>query len=493
MCGFDGDNRHLSLLFVEYFNCIGCFEMKSQLCLKIWIMVLLALVVSKMSLSLYGGTINPDANYYIGVSRFLMDGKVPFLDFHLGYTPLSFYIMCIPFSIFGVSFTTALAVLYLFHIINAFWVYKICCQYSENQWLSVFTAGLSLMLCLICDGGSYVLEPFVLFFGLPAIYILKTESIKKILLSGFLCFCAFWCKQYGLGFICLAMSFLCLYHSIGMPLIGKLIYLLLGFVAGVVIFVTLFRIKGVDPLVMLSLSGGDYRREGMQGFIDAWRTLFIITPLLILPIILVVTGLKEIRKHSLLYISFCGVFGFMLQCYVRFYGHYMILVMPFCVLMLFACVKAFPSLRYRNIFFILLLLAPVIPTYFTIKDIVGLLNNDGRAIQEQSAHMIEKLIPKGADGVFASSDMLPVVLLNTYNPPLEQKFGLSNGFVTNPDEVYEMIQASSYCIISENRLETSQFSIAARDYLENEFDMKVLTSPDSQARYLIYFNKGVGK
>lgn len=463
--------------------------MKYQVYFKMWITTLLILVVSKMCLSLYDGVINPDANYYIGVSRFLMEGKVPFLDFPPGYTPLSFYIMCIPFSFCGISFTTALAVLFLFHIINAFWVFKICCQYSANQWLSVFTAVLSLMLCLVCDGSSYVLEPFVLFFGLPAIYLLKTESIIKIMFSGFLCFCAFWCKQYGLGFICLAMVYLCLFHFMGMPLIRKLLYLLLGFLAGLVIFTALFWIQGIDPLAILSLSGSDYRRDGILGFIDAWRTLFIITPLLILPVIMVFIRIKEMRKHLLLYIAFCGVFGFMLQCYVRFYGHYIILVMPFCALMLFACVKVFSSLRYRNAFVFLLLLVPVIPTYFTTKDIVGLLNNDGRAIQEQSAHMIEQIIPKGSADVFASSNMLPVVLLNSYNPPLAQKFGLSNGFVTNPNDVYEMIQASSYCIISEDRLVSSQFSAETRDYLKNKFCRKVVNPQDSQPRFFLYVKK----
>ena len=463
--------------------------MKCSLYFKIWIIVLLVLVMGKMCLSLYGGAINPDANYYIGASRFIMDDKVPFVDFQLGYTPLSFYIMCIPLSMFGVSFTTALAALYIVHILNAFWVYKICCQYSTNQWLSTFMAVLSQMLCLICDGGSYVLEPFVLFFGLPAIYLLKTESIKKIMFSGFLCFCAFWCKQYGLGFICLAMVYLCFCHSVGMPLIRKLLYLILGFVAGLVVFVALFWIQGVDPLAMLSLSGNYYQREGVLGFIDALRTLLIIIPLLVLPIIMVVIRLKEIRKHSLLYISFCGVFGFMLQCYVRFYGHYLILVMPFCALILFACVKAIPSLRFNNAYTLLLLLTPVIPSYFTIKDSVNLFKNDVRAIQEQSAHMIEKIIPKGSAGVFASSDMLPVVLLNSYDPPLEQKFGLSNGFVTNPDDVFEMIQASSYCIIGENRLKTSQFSVEARDYLEKRFEQNIVTSQDQQTRYLVYKKK----
>lgn len=463
--------------------------MKCSLYFKIWIIVLLVLVMGKMCLSLYGGAINPDANYYIGASRFIMDGKVPFVDFQLGYTPLSFYIMCIPLSMFGVSFTTALAALYMVHILNAFWVYKICCQYSTNQWLSIFTAELSLMLCLICDGSSYVLEPFVLFFGLPAIYLLKTESARKIMLSGFLCFCAFWCKQYGLGFICLAMVYLCFCHSMGMPLIRKLLYLILGFVAGLVVFVALFWIQGVDPLAMLSLSGSDYHREGMQGYIDAWRTLLIIIPLLVLPIIMVIIRLKEIRKFPLLYMSFLGVFGFLLQCYVRFYGHYLILVMPFCALILFACVKAFLSLRFKKAYTLLLLLTPVIPSYFTIKDSVNLFKNDVSAIQEQSAHMIEKIIPKGSDGVFASSDMLPVALLNSYNPPLEQKFGLSNGFVTNPDEVYEMIRASSYCIIGESCLKSSQFSSTTFSYLNDYFDIEVVESPDIHIRGFVYIRK----
>lgn len=460
--------------------------MKCSLYFKIWIIVLLVLVMGKMSLSLYGGAINPDANYYIGVSRFIMEGKVPFGDFQLGYTPLSFYIMSIPLSIFGVSFTTALAALYMVHILNAFWVYKICCQYSTNQWLSIFTAVLSMMLCLICDGSSYVLEPFVLFFGLPAIYLLKTESIRKIMLSGFLCFCAFWSKQYGLGFICLALVYFCLCHSIGMPLIRKLLYLILGFVAGLVVFVASFWIQGVDPLAMLSLSGNDYQREGMQDYFDAWRTLLIFIPLLVLPIIMVIIRLNEIRKFPLLYMSFWGVFGFMLQCYVRFYGHYLILVMPFCALILFACVKAFLSLRFKKAYTLLLLLTPVIPSYFTIKDSVNLFKNDVRAIQEQSAHMIEKIIPKGSAGVFASSDMLPVVLLNSYDPPLEQKFGLSNGFVTNPDDVFEMIQASSYCIIGESCLESSQFSIEAREYLDKKFELKKLSNSQT---FFVYFRR----
>ena len=457
---------------------------------RIWVVVLLCLVLGKISLSLYGGAINPDANYYIGVSRFLMEGKVPFSDFQLGYTPLSFYIMCIPFSIFGNSFTTALAVLYLFHIVNAFWVYKICCQYSASQWLSAFTAILSLMLCLTCDGSSYVLEPFVLFFGLPAIYLLKSENIKKIILSGFLCFCAFWSKQYGLGFICLAMVLLCLYHSMRMLLIRKLLYLLLGFLAGSVVFVALFWIQGVDPLAMLSLTGSEYRRDGLLSLNEAWRNLLITIPLLTLPIIMVVIKLKEFRKHPLLYISFLGVFGFMLQCYVRFYAHYMILVMPFCALMMSACVNAFSTLRYKKFYILLLLLTPVIPSYFAMKENIGLFINDGRSIQVQSAHMIERIIPRGSDNVFASSDMLPVVLLNSYNPPMYRKYGLSNGFVTNPDEVFEMIKESSFCIINKNRL---KFSQDAGNYLAKEFELIILDSPDHLTQYLIYKKKNYNK
>lgn len=451
--------------------------------------ILFLFVIIYIGLSLYNGRIDTDSYYYIGVSRFIMEGKIPFVDFSLHYTPLSFYLMCIPFSVFGVSFQVGMITLYFVHALNAFLIFKICCQHTANKRQAAFFALLSLLLCLNFNGDCYVLEPFVLLFGLMGLFFLKKESAIRLVLSGFLCFCAFWSKQYGLGFICLAIVQVCLTNSFGMGLIRKLLYLMVGFIGGMLFFVSLFLLQGVEPLQMLSLSGSDYRRDGMQGLIDAWRTLFIILPFLIIPIVLLASKVFKLRQNPLLVVSFCGVFGFMLQCYVRFYAHYLILVMPFCSLLLFAGINSIRSIRYQRLYIVLLLISPVIPLYFNTKSDLSMLQSNERVAQIECAESIKKIIPEGSDNVFASSDLHSTMLLNTYNPPMIEKHGLSNGFVTDSTDVSEMIHSASYCLISEQRLASEQFSTEVRVYLSKDFNVKEIPQTMLSSRCFIFCRK----
>ena len=457
----------------------------------IGVSVLLFLVISRMLISLHKGFMNVDAAYYIDVSRHIMNGEIPFLDFLMEYTPLSFFIMCIPFWIFGTSFRVALAFLYFIQIVNAFLIFKICYHYSKSYYLSVFTAVFSLMLCMLCDGESYVLEPFVLFFGLMALLLLCKDGYVRTIIAGILCFCSFWSKQYGLGFLVVALVQVSLSSDFGKKLLKKQSFLIAGFIIGLLLFVVFHLIQGVDILSMFSLSGSDYRKEGIQGFIDAWRTLFITLPLLLVSVVLMVANFRNPPKNPLLFVAFCGIFVFMLQCYVRFYAHYLILVEPFCVLLLSGGFLAVKSMKIKKIYIYLLVLSTMIPSYFTIKSNMYLLETEDSSVQEEDAEAVKGIIPENSDNVFASSDMLPMMLLNSYNPPLMRKYGLGNGFVIDPQGVEELIQASSYCIISESRLNTSQFSPEARDYLSREFDLNSITSRDQQARYLIYKKKAL--
>ena len=119
--------------------------------------ILLAVIaVVRMGISLFRIDVNADAAYYLGVSRLILDGKTPFLDFPPGYTPLSFYIMSVPINIWGTSFSVALLSLYLFHIINAVILYKIVRQNSGNRIIAAFCCVFSLLLCIGTDGCRYI-------------------------------------------------------------------------------------------------------------------------------------------------------------------------------------------------------------------------------------------------------------------------------------------------------------------------------------------------
>ena len=52
--------------------------------------------------------------------------------------------------------------------------------------------------------------------------------------------------------------------------------------------------------------------------------------------------------------------------------------------------------------------------------------------------------------MFVASTLLPIALINEYNPPAMESYGMSNGFVTRPHQVLEMLQNASYCIISDD-------------------------------------------
>ena len=150
------------------------------------------------------------------------------------------------------------------------------------------------------------------------------------------------------------------------------------------------------------------------------------------------------------YVAMAGVIGFMLPCYVRFYGHYMMLAMPFCVILLVLPLKLLKSDLQIRCYVSILALTMIIPTYFSIKNISNLINTNGRKEQIEAANTISKWIPKGADNVFVASTLLPIALINEYNPPAMKSYGMSNGFVTRPHQVLEMLQNASYCIISDD-------------------------------------------
>ena len=96
--------------------------------------------------------INADASYYVGVTRLIMEGNTPFVDFALSYTPLSFYLMCIPFSIWGSSFNCAIIVLYFVHVVNAFVVYLILHKTSHSKKTAWLGALLFLLYAFLFSG-----------------------------------------------------------------------------------------------------------------------------------------------------------------------------------------------------------------------------------------------------------------------------------------------------------------------------------------------------
>ena len=439
-------------------------------------------------LSYNNSGINKDAYYYIEISRLILQGKSLFIDFPSGYTPLSFYLMCIPFSLFGVSYQIGILTIYLLHCINAYLVYKICARYINNTFISIFMALFSLLLCWLAGGSTYGLEPFVLLFGLCSLLVLHKNKYSLVFLSGFLVFCAFWSKQYGLGFIFLAVVYLFQLNKFDKDLLKKELCLLAGFILGLFLFVSIYLFQGVDIDSLSILSGSDYRRDGVGGLIDAWLYTFIAIPMLLVVMILLLFKFKDALKSPLYVLAICGVFGFMLQCYVRFYAHYLILTRPFCVLLLLAGLLLIKKDYYRRVYMSLVLISVIIPLYFLVKGNLSSVNYDTRNDQIELAKEVAKVIPHGARDVYSGSDLLPILLLNENGSPYLSKYGPTNGFVVEAGQTYELISHASYCLISDEEYQTgAKYAPNVKDYLTNNFHKFDIEFKDLAGNLKVYY------
>ena len=400
------------------------------------LLFIFALILLSMGIYIKYGIIQADASYYLGVSKSMMEGMIPYKDFQVGYTPLSFYLMCIPLYLTNGSYSACLICLYGFHLLNAFLVFLICRKHFFSRFNSYYCALLSLLLCYYFGGEVYILEPFVLFFGLFSLYFAMSEKICDIIIAGFLCFCSFWSKQYGLGFF-----FLCLAYLLnGQNVLKKQLFLILGFAVGAIFWGVVLKLQGVSFESLISLNGSTYERKGgLAGIVYVWRTLFSIIPLLFVSLLLCILKWKSCIKDRLIKVSICALAGFMLQWYIRTYWHYLIYMMPFCVFILFKVSNYIKSRRLKTIYYILFCISFVRPTIALIQSDVLIVKEKPRLEQEEFAKEVLKIIPKKTKDVFGEQNCS---FINGYYPPLFDTYGFS--FAESEEQFNKQIKASRY-------------------------------------------------
>lgn len=455
----------------------------------LFILIIFSLVLGAMWIYANYGMIQADATYYIGISNAILNGMVPYKDFVLEYTPLSFYFMCIPTYLFNNSYTIDILFLYLFHVLNAILVFFICIRHNKTKFISCFTALFSLTLCYYLGGEVYILEPFVLFLGLTAIYCITYNKTLNYFVAGILCFCSFWTKQYGVGFI-----FLCVVYWI-MAFNGKyrntklIIYLILGFIAGLLLAILCMYLQNIDIITAFKMiSGSNYERKGsFLGVMSVWRTLLSIVPFFIFSIILFVMNIKKSISNKMLVVSICGILGFSLQWYIRTYWHYLILLVPFYVIFILESIENIKSKKWKFIFLICFVLSIFRPLCALLSNRISIYNNKPRQEQEAYAKKIRGIISDNKNNVYAAGDAMPINLINQYWPPLIKKYGFSNGFVETTEGTYEMIASADYCIISNQVFNhDKRFTPEICCYLDNNFSKQIIQLSGTETVFYIF-------
>jgi len=411
-------------------------------------------------ISAFRVSLNPDAVYYLGVIEQISNGKVPYRDFGLGYTPLGFYMMLIPKYIFGehCNYTVYISFLYIISFLNAFILFKLAKRYTGNNNLSLFAAFLFLLQIYNLQGVYFILEPFVVFWGLLALYLTtaKVLNLKMIFFSGLFAGFSFLSKQYGLGSLAVVMFFFIVNSKSIKLLIKNEILVFTGFSFGIGLFFFIGYISGVrfEDFYYVS-TGGHY---GVRSLFYYWESIELLVLklapwLLFLPVYYYYYYYYKIKSNNSflhIFVLLVAVIIFSFQFYFLNLVHYYILLIPYTVLIsvILLHIKIPRSIRY--IYLILLIFPMISNIHHVFKNTKSLLGQNERDKQIHQSAEIANLIGDTQNKiVYCFSGIINYVyFFNNYQPPLIQKYGYSFGYETN-DGIKERLMKSDFLIIDQ--------------------------------------------
>lgn len=448
---------------------------KTPLVKKGTLIVMGVLIAISYCLSPYNVELDPDATCYMGVTRLLCNGQIPIVDFKIDYTPLVMYLMMLPVSLFGASYPVGMITAYIVQLFDALLVVSLAKKAHLSQLRSIFCGLYFLICCLFLGGRQFFLEPFVLFFGLSSLWLLHYNRSYTSLLAGICCFCAFWCKQYGLGFLPLALLFIIFDKTVFSHLIKKCLFFISGFIIGMICSIGYWLSLGISVYQIVDALSTKYNVAGISGLVETLQSFSLFYPLFFFVLIFVLFRPSIILKNRIHPVCICGVLGFMLQGWVRYNYHYLMLVAPFAILLLVHFGTLLYHRQLSSFYHLFLFICTLIPVLICIRKDVVMFTSGKRVQREECAARVAIYIPRGSTNVYTSINMLSLTLQNNYFPPCLKEHGMSNGFLIEPAETLVLLQSADFCIIAkEDYSNENLFPFQLKEYLLNfysEIDM----------------------
>lgn len=326
----------------------------------------------------------------------IAEGYVPYKTMHLNYPPFWFYLMVGLKKLFHIPYGCYpfyLAVHYLFSIGCAYCVYGISKEFGSSKWLSLAAAWFFLFISMWLWGDSVLFEIPSVFWGLLAcLFVLKSKDKRLVLciVSGFVCALSFLTKQYGAGFLPLALWLLITSPS------DKKVYraglFLLGYLIPVAVCLVIWGSDFVNSTLLNGYGGSNLREIAGDQTTNVGRYIrglfFVCTrfPMIPLGVLLLPMAIKLDKWKQTLFCLF-GIGGFALQfCFLWLDSftlsgkalHYLLYLAPFIAILtvvLAAFNKRVPmlllicSLAVSCLFSAYKLVRWTIPEYFNKEEV----------------------------------------------------------------------------------------------------------------------------
>ncbi len=402
------------------------------------------------ALAIFRSAEHPDIYYYMGCVRLVLEGKVPFVDFYTHYTPFTFYMSSLPAYFIGTDSTAALSIETFMSIINALLIYRLLREEVRDRALCLFAVAFYATSLFFIDGMCYVLEPFVMFWGLLSLIAVRKGSLWAVPAAGACCFLAFWSKQYGLGFFALDILYLLLSFRTDLKaLAGRLSLLSIGFAAGACCAVGPLLMQGATLSDMTALSGDTYEKFGLPALLEGIGYLLLVAPFMPIAAFLVAKHFKILSRDTFLVVCFFGIVCFMVATYVRPYLHYIQLPLPFAIFLTTILLDRYGGERLKRWFKV----SVIVPlSIMVVIDYNFIVHNERQDVADVAAE-VAKLIPEGTDKVYVSTRLLCVAHVNRYGAPMLWKHGMKNGFMEEGEPLRDNIMDAGCYVIDPVKLE----------------------------------------
>ena len=292
---------------------------------------------------------NLDAVYYLNASQLLAKGFLPWRDIATQYPYVSFFLLT-PLALVVPDeylFRGGLLVMFGLVFFTARFVYLVGHLFFAEKWIAHICAFVFLLSVYVYQGTVYVLEPFVLFWGLPAVWCVLSSNGRRLWLlsSGVLCGLAMFSKQYGLGFLPLCFLSLLLWCRSSTRwgvswrrnmtvMCRQFAWVMVGFGGVTLLYFGAALFLGGGKRVFEGFANQSYNHTFARvSILVGTLKLFLITSgFIFIPLLFFCKVERGVRWVFLF--CFCGLGGFSLTLYFAPYAHYLILLAPFSAFLL---------------------------------------------------------------------------------------------------------------------------------------------------------------